>query len=229
MSEFIMDLTEKLNKNVLRTVLYSTIAVNECEVCQNKGDPSVSPSQFLSLEWNLTKEQWAEGKVSLHELITTTWTQSNIQCDCTTCKQRTMQKRLTSMKTSPESLIFFINRKSTIEHDVADARYFEDVFDDGFSYLINLNVTFPKELRMTMVDETGETEVIYLLKGIIILVLQSRNPAKCHYLCDCLNENNKWIRYDDYLTKNSDSMNDKQDFESTTACAFFYKKMISVN
>ena len=80
-----------------------------------------------------------------------------------------------------------------------------------------------------MVDETGETEVIYLLKGIIILVLQSRNPAKCHYLCDCLNENNKWIRYDDYLTKNSDSMNDKQDFESTTACAFFYKKMISVN
>ena len=47
--------------------------------------------------------------------------------------------------------------------------------------------------------------------------------------CHCVNEEGKWVHYDDYVSKDSDLIKDDEEvFDSNSVCGLFYKRLNNV-
>ena len=83
-----------------------------------------------------------------------------------------------------------------------------------------------EERKKVFVKRTDE----FHLQGVIQSIIQEESPSvKYHYDCHCINEEGKWIHYDDYASKDSNLFDRNQDeFESNSVAALFYKRMTNV-
>ena len=68
------------------------------------------------------------------------------------------------------------------------------------------------------------------LQGVIQSIIQEEPPSvKYHYDYHCVDEEGKWVHYNDDVSKDSNLFNKNQDeFESNSVAALFYKRMTNV-
>ena len=119
---------------------------------------------------------------------------------------------------------------------MANAAYYVRDQENGRD-LITYPVICPRVLQYKIKAWNEERKKVFVkrtdefhLQGVIQSIIQEDPPSvKYHFDCYCINEEGKWIHYDDYASKDSNLFDRNQDeFESDSVAALFYKRMTNV-
>ena len=202
-----------------------------CHQCE-KSKVSLQNEMIRNVNWDMTREEWNEGKISLDHLLKK-GTVNSLEYRCDQCQTTTTHSTITTATSAPLRLFINISRRvNMLDRDVANAAYF--IHDaENHSDVITYTVTCPKvlEYNVKVVDDNQfhDRQVRYSLLGVICVTIQEEEPLKCHYDCHCVNEEGKWVHYDDYVSKDSDLIKDDEEvFDSNSVCGLFYKRLNNV-
>lgn len=222
----------RLSDDVLSSMYLDTSEYTICPGCQNV-KISTNEQAFHSVVWDMSQEEWNRGNISLNELLKKGQSET-MCCECDVCERNTMKSRTTVISKSPQRLFINLNRATRLDRNVANALYFvhdEETLQDIITY----PVTCPRVLEYSVktadcnntITPFHERTVRYSLQGVACVTVQEETPnVKCHYVCHCIDDEGKWVHYDDYISKESDLFNENQDeFVSNSVAALFYKRM----
>ena len=192
--------------------------------------------QFVhNVVWDMSRDEWNRGGISLKELLTKGLVEE-VECECDKCEATTTSRyKYTTTTRSPNKLIINLNRSvNMVDRDTANDRYYLHDADNGRD-ILTFPITCPRVLEYTIktlniLELFDERIVRYNLQGVICMQIQEVSPSvKCHYVCHCINQDDKWVHYDDYVSKDSTLFDDNQDeFVSESVVALFYKRMTNV-
>ena len=227
-----------LSSDILRDILLQTTEFATCEHCERLGQGRVKLEQVDKLAhtiiWDMTQDEWNRGKISLKELLTKGTCEIN-RCQCDICQCETMRAKRMTITRAPEKLLINLNRAvNMLDRNVANSTYF--VHDESNHIdIITYPVTCPLTLQYEVSDYDENNGVFsnrkvgYSLQGVICVTIQSEEPLKTHYDCHCLNEEGKWVHYDEYISQDSTLFDtNPTEFESSTVAALLYKQNVIV-
>ena len=213
-----------------------TCASKICEKCDNVTNTRTK-LDYHQVSWLMSQEEWNRGKIPLKTLLEKV-PFDTMECECDRCQTTTKRKEYTAISESPQQLLYInVCRSSNmVDRSVANKAYYVHDKENGRD-LVTYTLICPRVLqyKTKAYDEKKRKVVVkrndeFHLQGVIRSIIQEEPPsAKYHFDCHCINEEGKWIHYDDYESKDSNLFDKNQDeFESNSVAALFYKRISNV-
>ena len=225
-----------LSSDMLSGMYLETCVYKVCEKCRTMTNTR-QKQIYHQVVWDMSQQEWNRGKISLKELLRK-GTRENIECECDHCQTTTTQLSCTTILESPQQILYInLNRSlNGFDRSVANKAYYVHDQENGRD-LITYPVICPRVLQYKIKAWNEERKKVFVkrtdefhLQGVIQSIIQEDPPSvKYHFDCHCINEEGKWIHYNDYESKDSKLFDRNQDeFESDSVTALFYKRMTNV-